>query len=254
MTWGDARPAVLAVHNLTVSYDRQPVLRGVNFNVERGEVLGIVGPNGAGKSTILKAILGLIPFESGQILIDGQPAADRRGRVAYVPQRGDVDWDFPATAFDVVMMGRYGRLGWLRRPGPADQARTRRALADVKMEESADIQIGRLSGGQQQRVFLARALTQDTDILILDEPFVGIDATSERVIFAILADLRSAGCTIVIVNHDLSVVDRYDRLMLLNGYIVALGHPQEVFTAENLRRAYGGRVVSVGEGARVVAP
>lgn len=242
-------PPLLEVRNLTVSYGHRPILRAVGFTLAPGQLLGIVGPSGAGKSTLLKAILGLIPMESGQVLMHGKPLGRPRGRIAYLPQRGDIDWDFPATALDVVLMGRYRHVGWLRRPGPADVELALNLLDRVGLANFADRQIGRLSGGQQQRVFLARALVQDTQLLILDEPFVGVDAASEKVIFDILDELRAGGRALLMVNHDLSVVERYDVLMFLNGHVVAKGPPAQVFTPENLRRVYGTRVITFDETA-----
>lgn len=241
------KPPLLEVRNMTVSYGHRPILRAVGLTLEAGRLMGIVGPSGAGKSTLLKAVLGLIPMESGQVLMHGKPLSRPRGRIAYLPQRGDIDWDFPATALDVVLMGRYRHVGWLRRPGPEDVELARRILDRVGMAPFADRQIGRLSGGQQQRVFLARALVQDTELFILDEPFVGVDAASEKVIWDILDELRAAGRALLMVNHDLSVVERYDTLMFLNGHVVAKGPPEEVFTPENLRRLYGTRVITIDE-------
>lgn len=243
----NAKPPLLEVRNMTVSYGHRPILRAVDLTLAAGQLLGIVGPSGAGKSTLLKAILSLIPMESGQVLMHGRPLGRPRGRIAYLPQRGNIDWDFPATALDVVLMGRYRHVGWLRRSGPEDVALARRILERVGMAPFADRQIGRLSGGQQQRVFLARALVQETELIILDEPFVGVDAASEKVIWDILDELRASGRALLMVNHDLSVVERYDILMFLNGHVVAKGPPEEVFTPENLRRLYGTRVITIDE-------
>jgi manganese/zinc/iron transport system ATP- binding protein len=233
---------VVSVRGLTVSYGQRPVLRSVSFDVQRGNLVGIVGPNGAGKSTLLKAMLGLIEAESGTVIIDGRPASDCRDRVAYVPQTEAVDWDFPVTVFDVVLMGRYGRLGWFSRPGRADRVAAAEALALVGMEDFRDRHIRQLSGGQQQRVFLARALSQQADILLLDEPFAGVDAATEQAIFELIDRLTAEGKTMLVVNHDLSILNRFDYVMLLNERVVAFGPTDQVLTDQNLRRTYGGRL------------
>ncbi len=234
--------APLSVSNLSVSYDGWPVLRSVSFEASAGELIGIVGPNGAGKSTLLKAVLGLIASDQGEVRVFDQPVGRSRRRLAYVPQTEAVDWDFPVTVRDVVMMGRYGHLGWLGRPGHEDRRLADEALALVDMTAFSRRHIRRLSGGQQQRVFLARALCQQADVLLLDEPFAGVDAATEAAIFRLIESLTSAGRTILIVNHDLSVLNRFHRVMLLNQRIMALGPPQEAASEENLRRTYGGRL------------
>jgi manganese/zinc/iron transport system ATP- binding protein len=204
--------------------------------------VGVVGPNGAGKSTLLRAILGLIPLDSGSVEIGGRTIEQARQRVAYVPQTEAVDWDFPVTVLDVVLMGRYGRLGWFGRPGGADLDAARHAVELVGMSDYASRHIRQLSGGQQQRVFLARALCQSADILLLDEPFAGVDATTEQAIFDLIARLTSEGKTLVVVNHDLSVLDRFDSVLLLNQQVIAFGPTDEVVNDGNLRRTYGGRL------------
>lgn len=234
--------AALEVDNLSVAYHQHLVLRGISLTCPAGVVMGIVGPNGAGKSTLFKAILGLVPLAGGSVRIFGQSLVRQRRRVAYVPQREQVDWDFPATVRDVVMMGRVPLMGWLRRPAADDVRRAEAALAEVGMEELAQRPIGQLSGGQQQRVFIARALAQGADLLLLDEPFVGVDAATEAVIYRIMDRLRAEGRTILVVNHDLSAVERYDLVALVNGRLVAAGPPSEVFTPANVRAAYGGRL------------
>lgn len=251
---GSRPPApLLEVGNLTVSYDREPVLRAVSFSCPPGTVVGVVGPNGAGKSTLIKAILGLVPRESGEVRVGGAVVDQARARIAYVPQREDVDWDFPVTALDVVLMGRYQQIGLFRRPGPQDRALARRLLERVGLAGFADARIGELSGGQQQRVFVARALAREADLIFLDEPFVGVDAATERIILEIMRELRDAGRTIVIVNHDLSVVqEHYDLVLMLNGAVVAFGPPAEVFRPDILRRTYGGRLVAFEQGGRQV--
>ena len=238
----DPTAPAIEVTDLTAVYHEQPVLWDIDLTVPAGVLMAIVGPNGAGKTTLIKAILGLIPPVAGQVLVQGQPYKDRREAVAYVPQRGSVDWDFPTNVLDVVEMGRYGALGWLRRPGRAERERALQALRQVGMEEFAERQISQLSGGQQQRVFLARALAQDADIYLMDEPFQGVDATTERAIISLLRELRSAGKTVVAVHHDLQTVPEYfDWVMLLNVRKIASGPVNEVFNEENLRLTYGAR-------------
>ena len=235
-------PAVIDVRSLTVSYGQQPVLRSISFGVPAGQLVGIVGPNGAGKSTLLRAILGLVPLDSGTVTLDGEPIRANRHRIAYVPQTEAVDWDFPVTVLDVVVMGRYTRLGWFGRPKREDRESAVEALDMVTMGEFADRHIRQLSGGQQQRVFLARALCQHADVLLLDEPFSGVDAATERAIFDLIKRLTGQGKTLLVVNHDLSVLDRFDSVMLLNQRIVAWGPTDRVVNEENLRRTYGGRL------------
>jgi manganese/zinc/iron transport system ATP- binding protein len=204
--------------------------------------MAIVGPNGAGKTTLIRAVLGLLKPAAGSVRVFGRPYDEQRRLVAYVPQRGSVDWDFPADVLDVVTMGRYGALGWLRRPGRGDREAALDALDHVGLRHLAARQIGQLSGGQQQRVFLARALVQDAHVYLMDEPFQGVDATSERAIIALLQELRSQGRTVVAVHHDLQTVAEYfDSVTLLNVRRVASGPVGEVFTEENLRATYGGR-------------
>ena len=236
-------PPAVEVWGLTVAYRATPVLQGVSLSVPAGTLTGVVGPNGAGKSTLLKAILGLVWPVAGEVRIHGRPLAADRLAVAYVPQRGSVDWDFPARVQDVVLMGTYGRLGWFRRPGAAERARVAAALEQVGMGDFVARQIGELSGGQQQRTFLARALVQEAAVYLLDEPFQGVDAVTERAVVELLRGLRAAGKTVVVVHHDLSTVSEYfDRVALLNGALVADGPVAGVFTPENLRATYGGRV------------
>ncbi|MFO7631209.1 MAG: metal ABC transporter ATP-binding protein [Caldilinea sp.] len=239
--------AAIEVTDMTVAYGDKPVLWDVDISVPQGTLMAVVGPNGAGKTTLIKAILGLTPAAAGQVLIYGRPYAAQRQRVGYVPQRGSVDWDFPTSVLDVVTMGRYGRLGWFRRPGRQEHVLAVQALEQVGMTEYAHRQISQLSGGQQQRVFLARALVQDADVYFMDEPFQGVDATTERAIIGILKGLRSAGKTVAVVHHDLQTVPEYfDWVTLLNVRCVASGPVSEVFTDENLRKTYGGRIAFVG--------
>jgi manganese/zinc/iron transport system ATP- binding protein len=237
------RELAIEVDDLTVAYRDSAVLWDVDLEVPAGVLMAIVGPNGAGKSTLIKAILGLVRPAAGQVRIHGRPYAEQRRLTAYVPQRGSVDWDFPTTVLDVVTMGTYGSLGWFRRPGSRERERARAALVKVGMEEFADRQISQLSGGQQQRVFLARALVQEARLFLMDEPFQGVDAKTERAIVSVLQDLRSAGKTVVAVHHDLETVPEYfDHVLLLNVRRIALGPVAEVFHEENLRATYGGRV------------
>ncbi|HWH05430.1 MAG TPA: metal ABC transporter ATP-binding protein [Gaiellaceae bacterium] len=239
-------PAV-EVTDLTVAYGEQPVLWDVDLTVPPGVLMAIVGPNGAGKSTLIRAILGLVKPAAGRALVHGRPYEQARQLVAYVPQRGTVDWDFPTSVLDVVTMGRYGRLGWVRRPGREDRDAALAALAQVGMDAYAGRQISQLSGGQQQRVFLARALVQAAEVYLMDEPFQGVDATTELAIVELLRDLRAGGKTVVAVHHDLQTVPEYfDQVTLLNVRRIASGPVEEVFTDENLRAAYGGRAALFG--------
>jgi manganese/zinc/iron transport system ATP- binding protein len=244
----NAAPFAIQATDLTVAYKEEPVLWDVDLEVPEGVLMAIVGPNGAGKTTLIKAILGLIEPAAGQVLILNKPYKEQRRLVGYVPQRGSVDWDFPTTVIDVVMMGRYGSLGWFKRPGKAERQAALEALEKVGMSAFAERQISQLSGGQQQRVFLARALVQDASIYFMDEPFQGVDAVTERAIIALLQELRAAGKTVVVVHHDLQTVPEYfDWVMLINVRRVASGSVAEVFTDENLRLTYGGRVAFLRE-------
>jgi manganese/zinc/iron transport system ATP- binding protein len=241
-------PPAVEVSGLTVAYREQPVLWNVDLKIPRGAVMGVVGPNGAGKTTLVRAILGLVRPLAGRVRVLGTSYREARRNVAYVPQRGSVDWDFPSSVLDVTMMGRYGLLGWIRRPGREERARALEALDQVGMTPLAHRQIGQLSGGQQQRVFLARALVQDAQVYFMDEPFQAVDAPTERAIVDVLHRLREDGRTVVVVHHDLQTVQEYfDRVALLNVHLVAAGHVSEVFTARNLRAAYGGHLAVPGE-------
>jgi manganese/zinc/iron transport system ATP- binding protein len=237
-----SEPAV-EIADLTVAYREKPVLWDVDLTVPQGVLMAIVGPNGAGKTTLIKSVLGLVRPAAGQVLVHGRPYAEQRRRVAYVPQRGTVDWDFPTSVLDVVTMGTYGQLGWVRRPGRVERERALDALDHVRMRDYAGRQISQLSGGQQQRVFLARALVQDADVYLMDEPFQGVDATTEVEIVRLLQELRARGKTVIVVHHDLQTVPEYfDWVTLLNVRRIASGPVEEVFTDENLRLAYGGRL------------
>ncbi|PPL03451.1 metal ABC transporter ATP-binding protein [Parapedobacter indicus] len=234
---------ILEVHDLTVSYSRKPVLWGIDFTLPSGSIAGIVGPNGAGKSTLLKTIMGLIPPSSGFIKLFGRPLEEIRQRVSYVPQRESVDWDFPVSVLDVVLMGRYGKVGLLRNTGARDRSIALECLDKVGMSAFAKRQISQLSGGQQQRVFLARALAQEADIYFMDEPFAGVDAATEQAIIGLLREMAAADKTIVVVHHDLQSARSYfDWIILLNMHLVAAGPTEQVFTEEMVQQAYGGRL------------
>ncbi len=235
-------PPAVAARNISVSYQGRSVLRSVSFEAAAGRLVAVVGPNGAGKSTLLKAMLGLIPRDSGTAEVHGQPMCEARHRVAYVPQTEAVDWDFPVTVAEVVLMGRYGRLGLLGRPGRRDREAAAEALKRVDMHGFRHRHIRRLSGGQQQRVFLARALCQQADVLFLDEPLAGVDAATERAIFDLIARLTADGKTLLVVNHDLAILDRFDAVLLLNQRVIAYGPPAEALTDENMQHTYAGRL------------
>jgi manganese/zinc/iron transport system ATP- binding protein len=238
---GTPLPAVV-MRDLTVAYRDTPVLWDVDLDIPVGTLTAIIGPNGAGKSTLIKAAMGLVPVAAGSVQIFGRAYDEQRNLVGYVPQRGSVDWDFPTNALDVVMMGTYGRLGWIRRPGKAQRETALHCLEQLGMADYANRQISQLSGGQQQRVFLARALAQEAELYFMDEPFVGVDATTERAIVDLLRELRARGKTVVCVHHDLeSAPDYFDWLVLLNVRVIAAGPFDETFTPENLAKTYGGR-------------
>jgi manganese/zinc/iron transport system ATP- binding protein len=244
----------LELHDLTVSYAKKPVLYGVDVQVPQGALVGIIGPNGAGKSTMIRAIMGLLPLSSGWVQVFGESFEKARHRVGYVPQREQVDWDFPVNVMDVVMMGRYGRLGWLKRPTREDRRIAEESLEKVGMLPFRNRQIANLSGGQQQRVFLARALAQQSDLYLMDEPFAGVDATTERAIISLLRDLKEQGKTILVVHHDLTTAKEYfDHLMLLNMRLVAFGQTEDIFTVDLLQKTYGGRLTILSDVARQVA-
>jgi len=242
-----SEPAV-RITDLTVAYGDRPVLWDIDLDVPAGHLMAIMGPNGAGKTTLIKAVLGLVAPAAGRVEIHGDVYAKQRHLVGYVPQRGSVDWDFPTTVLDVVMMGRYGALGWFKRPGRTERDQAMTALEKVGMTEFAGRQISALSGGQQQRVFLARALVQDAQVYFMDEPFQGVDVRTEKAIVELLKDLRDRGRTVVVVHHDLQTVrDYFDWITLLNVRRIASGPVSEVFTPENLGLTYGGRVEFLAE-------
>jgi manganese/zinc/iron transport system ATP- binding protein len=236
-------PTALVIDDLTVAYDSKPAIWDIDLRVPEGVLNAIVGPNGAGKSTLIKAALNLIPRSAGMVQFYGLPYEEARSFVGYVPQRGSVDWDFPTSVIDVVTMGLYGKLGWVRRPGRKEHELALHALEQVGLQDFANRQISQLSGGQQQRTFLARALVQDAQIYFMDEPFAAVDAVTERAIIAIMRELRARGKTVLVVHHDLQTVDEYfDWVTLLNVEIVASGPVRSTFSPENLRKTYGGRV------------
>jgi ABC-type Mn/Zn transport systems, ATPase component len=243
----------LEIHDLTVSYHKKPVLWGIDVVVPPGKLIGIVGPNGAGKSTLIKAAMGMLPVSSGWVKAFGKPVKESLTRIGYVPQRESVDWDFPVSVMDVVMMGRYGHLGLLRRPSRHDRQVVLECLDKVKMLPYANRQISNLSGGQQQRVFLARALAQESDLYFMDEPFAGVDAATEAAIVTLLHNLRDKGKTILVVHHDLPSARQYfDMLLLLNMRVVAFGETKTVFNYDLLQATYGGRLTILSEVADAV--
>ncbi len=247
------RDPAIEVHDLTVAYHTQPVLWDVDLALPEGKLIAIVGPNGAGKSTLLKAILGLVKPITGWVKICGAPYRQRRSWVGYVPQRESVDWDFPTNALDVVTMGLYGKLGWFRRPGKAEREMALGCLDEVGIRDLAERQISHLSGGQQQRVFLARALAQDARLYLMDEPFAGVDATTEHAILTLLQDLRANGRTVVAVHHDLQTVAEYfDHVVLLNMRLIDSGPVATTFNTENLQRTYGGRLTVLTQAAEAL--
>lgn len=244
----------LSIHNVTVAYRHRPVLWDIDYDAPKRALVAVVGPNGAGKSTLMKACLGLLPLAAGQVEFWGSPFASQRLRVGYVPQREAVDWEFPVNVLDVAVMGRYGRLGWFRRVSAKDRAIALECLDRVGMADLAKRQISELSGGQQQRVFLARALAQEADLYLMDEPLAGVDAATERTIIEILRELRQSGRTVLVVHHDLSTVPEYfDHVLLLNTRVIAAGPVQEAFTPDNLHATYAGRLTALDDAAEALA-
>lgn len=242
------QPPALRVSDLTVAYHRKPVIWDVEFSIPQGKLVGVVGPNGAGKSTLLKAIMDLIPRASGRVEVFGQPYAKSRRRVGYVPQRESVDWDFPVDALDVVTMGLYRQIGWCMPVRRRHREAALEALARVGIADLAHRQISQLSGGQQQRTFLARALVQDADLYLMDEPLAAVDAATEAAIMELMRQMQVDGKTALVIHHDLqSVPDYFDHVVLLNMRVVATGQTDEVFTTENLQKTYGGRLTLLDE-------
>ena len=234
----------LVIEDATVSYNGRPALDAVTMNVPHGAQVAIVGPNGAGKSTLFKALVGLLPLGGGHVLLHGRAPGSQADPIAYVPQREEIDWSFPVTVSDVVMMGRYGRLGWLRRPQAADRDVVARCLDELGIAALAGRAIGELSGGQQQRVFLARALAQEPHVLLLDEPFTGVDVNAKETILGLLERLREQHITVLVSTHDMqTAAQRFELVALLNGRLIAYGPPPEVFTPAHLSEAFGGQAL-----------
>ncbi len=243
----------LTIRDLTIAYQRRPVLWDVSLQLPPGQLIGVLGPNGAGKSTLIKAVMDLLPRASGTVLIFGEPYRKQRHRVGYVPQRESVDWDFPVSALDVVTMGLYGRIGWFRPVRQTHRELARAALDRVGMADYAHRQISELSGGQQQRTFLARALVQDADLYLMDEPFAAVDAATEQAIVEILRELKQRGKTVVVIHHDLQTAPEYfDYMLLLNMRVVTFGRTEDVFTPAYLQKTYGGRLTLLDEAAEAM--
>lgn len=245
---------VIELDGVRVAYRGRPALEDITLKVHCGERVAVIGPNGAGKTTLFRAILGLVPLSAGRIRLFGGEVKRGCKRVGYVPQREAVNWDFPITVAEVVMMGRYSRLGWLRQPTAADWAVVHDALAQVEMEAFAERQIGHLSAGQQQRVFIARALAQEAEVLLLDEPFTGVDVTTQHTLFELIDHFRRRDCTVLVATHDLNtVIGNFDRVLCLNRRAIAYGPPEEVFSASVLSETYGSQLVVLpAEAARLV--
>lgn len=230
----------IKVRGLSVNYGTKRVLTNIHLDIHAGNMYGVIGPNGAGKSTLFKSILGLIEYNAGDIEVLGDEIEDVRKQIAYVPQKDEVDWQFPATVKDIVMMGRYPYKKLFQRLGAEDHAIADDAMAKLGISDLSTRQIGKLSGGQQQRVFIARALCQQADVFFLDEPFVGVDITTEERIISILKELASEGKTILVVHHDLSTVNQYfDKIILLNQRLIAFGDTETTFNQDNIAKAYG---------------
>ena len=243
---GGDQPARLEVKDLEIAYNGTPVLRNIGFVVPHGARVAVVGPNGAGKSTLFKALVGLLPVQKGQILIHGRALESRRDCIAYVPQREEVDWRFPVSVEDVVTMGRYGQIGRFERPSKQDRQLVNRAMQQMGISQLANHPIGDLSGGQQQRAFLARALAQEPHILLLDEPFTGVDVATQESTLVVLDQLRENKVTVMVSTHDLSMAaERFELVLLINHRLIAYGKPEEVFTTSNVRDAFGGQVLSL---------
>ena len=239
---------VLEIHDLTVSYERKPVLWNIDLSIPKGSLVGVIGPNGAGKSTLIKAVMGLLPLSSGYVKLMNKNLDEVRDKISYVPQRESVDWDFPISVFEVVLMGRYGKMGLMRRPSKKDKEIALQSLEQVGMSAFASRQISQLSGGQQQRVFLARALAQEADLYLMDEPFVGVDAATESAIITLLREMRETGKTVIVVHHDLqSAVEYFDWVVLLNMRLVASGPTRTTLTRILLEETYGGRLTVLSE-------
>ena len=238
----DPTNIALSIKDLTVAFGKKPVLWDIDLDIPKGSLTAIVGPNGAGKSTLLKSALGILKPTAGRVDVFGQPFARQRSQIAYIPQRNSVDWDFPTNVLDLVLMGTYSDLGWFKRPGKPEKDRAMKALEKVGMHDFSEHQISQLSGGQQQRIFLARALIQNAAIYIMDEPFVGVDAVTEKAIVTLLKELRDQQKTVIVVHHDLQTIEDYfDWIFLLNVRQIAFGKVKDTFTDEHLRLTYSGR-------------
>ena len=254
MSTASQKCPALEIHDLIVSYQKKPVLYGVDLAVPEGSMVGVVGPNGAGKSTLIKTVMGLVSHAHGWVKVFGGDLKDSIKRVGYVPQRESVDWDFPVSVMDVVLMGCYGRSGLIKRPGRMEKEKAMEALEKVGLEAYSKRQISNLSGGQQQRVFLARALAQESDLYLMDEPFAGVDAATEVAIVGLLGQIRDQGKTLIVVHHDLATAREYfDMILLLNMRVVGFGETNEVFNADLLQKTYGGRLTVLSEIAGEVA-
>jgi len=241
---GVPRHACLSLTSVTVAYGGRTALEQVTMDVPHGGQVAVVGPNGAGKSTLFKALVGLLPLRDGSIELRDRDAEAQAEPIAYVPQREEIDWSFPVTVSDVVMMGRYGRLGWLRRPQAADREVVARSLEELSIADLASRPVGDLSGGQQQRVFLARALAQEPHVLLLDEPFTGVDVSAKEALLDLLERLRRRGITVLVSTHDMQTASqRFELVALLNGRLIAYGPPPAVFTPEHISEAFGGRAL-----------
>lgn len=233
----------LVTEHLSAAYGKQSIIFDINLQIPKGTIAGIVGPNGAGKSTLIKTIMGLVPISQGKVSIFGKPFKKALRHIGYMPQRENIDWDFPVTVYDVVMMGRYQKLGLFKRPKKEDDDFVKACLEKVELLPYQDRQISNLSGGQQQRVFLARALAQESDLYFMDEPFAGVDAKTEKAIMEVLQELRNKGKTLVVIHHDLATVrDHFNYLVLINRQIIASGPTEKVFTIENLEKTYEGNL------------
>lgn len=244
----------LTVSNLSTGYPGNlQAIQDISFDIQRGERVAVLGPNGAGKSTLFKAIVGLVPFTSGKISIHGEDCRTSHSMIGYVPQHNEIDWNFPATVLDVVMMGRIRKIGWFKLPRRIDQDVVASKLEQVGLADFAHRQINELSGGQKRRVFIARALAQETDVILLDEPFSGVDVAAEEEIMATIESLKTDQITVLLATHDIQMaINRFDKLLMINQKLVAYGHYKEVFTPEKLQATFGGHVGIISEGERTV--